>query len=186
MHRNIASAGFNLRDCTSNSKTFRRAISKPPTDEFSEKTSVLGVLWDREKDTLSIKFDFEEIPKIPTKRIILAFFSSFYDPLGLISPCILPYKLLVQDYWKNKFDWDTHLPPDFVARWLKLFVEAKEIPILKIPRRLWTFPEEEKVSLHIFCDASKSAYACVAYLTYVNSTTCQSTSTLTYLLFIIH
>ena len=33
----------------------------------------------------------------------------FYDPLGLISPITLPIKLILQNLFELKFEWDTNI-----------------------------------------------------------------------------
>lgn len=70
------------------------------------------------------------------------------------------------------------LSPSLEARWLKLSGEVKEISLMTFPRKNWKFVEEGNISLHIFCDASKKAYACTAYLVCTNPKTLQSTSAL--------
>uniref|UniRef100_A0A1I7X1V8 Uncharacterized protein n=1 Tax=Heterorhabditis bacteriophora TaxID=37862 RepID=A0A1I7X1V8_HETBA len=52
-----------------------------------------------------------------TKCSLLREISTAYDPLGLISPAILQFRLFIQLLWKNKREWDDSLnikenPPD--------------------------------------------------------------------------
>ena len=64
---------------------------------------VLGIAWDRKSD--SLKFDLRKVVEDVnfdhvTKGTILSTTAKFYDPLGIISPIILPLKLLFQEVCK--------------------------------------------------------------------------------------
>ncbi|KAH3710675.1 hypothetical protein DPMN_070166 [Dreissena polymorpha] len=39
-----------------------------------------------------------------------------YDQMGMLSP-VTVCAILVQNLWKNGFDWDTSLPVDIVDQW---------------------------------------------------------------------
>ena len=56
----------------------------------------LGLHWDLNLDT----FQFKVIPtsKPPTKCGILSTVGSLFDPLGFLSPFILPMKVLLQEF----------------------------------------------------------------------------------------
>ena len=75
--------------------------------------SVLGVQRDLASDELT--FDFSEIIGMGesiklTKRNILKVSSSFYDPLGIISPITVQAKIIFQLLCKERLDWDSELP----------------------------------------------------------------------------
>ena len=170
----MSSASFNLRDWHSNSEEFLRACNLPLLPEVTQPISALGLNWDPKADFLCVKLDAMEDfnPHKVTKRIALKFYASIYDPLGLLSPCSLKLKLFIQDCWKNQFNWDSLLPPHFIARWVKLYKECLNLPDIRIPRRYWEFipTDDGNVILHIFCDSSKDAYACCAYLSFIDET----------------
>ena len=44
--------------------------------------------------------------KPTTRRGILSFLSSVYDPLGFLAPVVLPAKKLPQDLCREKLGWD--------------------------------------------------------------------------------
>jgi hypothetical protein len=60
-------------------------------------SKILGLMWDFRDDTFryQIKKNFE-INK-PTKRNILAYIASIFDPLGLVGPVVLCSKILLQN-----------------------------------------------------------------------------------------
>ena len=70
---------------------------------------VLGIPWNSDKDILVC--DFKAIMKDglkskPTKRNLLKFVSSFYDPIGLIQPTLISLKILLQEAHRLKLGWD--------------------------------------------------------------------------------
>ena len=94
-------AGFRLRDWTSNSSEFLNQLLESEKSK-EEPISVLGLDWNQSKDTLQYRFDLAESPHTGTLRIAASMLASVYDPLGWISPCLLEFKLLIQDCWKAK------------------------------------------------------------------------------------
>ena len=58
----------------------------------------LGLRWDMQKDLFI--FDAVLKSKLNTRRGILSLTSSIYDPLGFLTPIILPAEKLLQDLCK--------------------------------------------------------------------------------------
>lgn len=53
-----------------------------------------------------------------TKRNILSGINQVFDPLGLVSPCVILIKILLQSLWLEKITWDEMLPTYIHAQWL--------------------------------------------------------------------
>ena len=69
------------------------------SNAMSEETvvKVMAVMWDKSKDCF--KFDVSAVGKQTlsgtlTKQKLLSVTAQFYDPLGLLSPLILPFKCM--------------------------------------------------------------------------------------------
>ncbi len=152
-------------------------MPKEVTEENEGILSTLGILWDRKLDILYVKVNLD-CPSEPNKRNTLKFLASIYDPLGFFRLSTLKLKLFIQRCWKNKFDWSERLPSTFEAELHKICSDLSYIVSISIPRKLCKFSKIGTISLHIFCDASKAAFACCTYLVYFNSETCQNASTL--------
>lgn len=58
-------------------------------------TKLLGLLWDKIRDTLSVVISKEE--SASTKRIALSQLAKVYDPLGLVSPATLLGKMVYRE-----------------------------------------------------------------------------------------
>ena len=100
-----------------------------------------------------------------TKRQVLAASAKVYDPLGFLSPVTIPLKMLHQDLCGKRIGWDEPLEGEALRKWKTLIAELKKMEPVSIPR--WLFSnadQEDTITLHVFCDASKNAYAAVIYL----------------------
>ena len=125
-------AGFNLRKWQTNNANLQEEISRKECklDNATNHTTiyypatinkeprirkVLGVSWDVDSDCFV--FDFGEVVSMAenlsvTKRSILKISAMFFDPLGVISPIVLQFKLLFKRLCCIKSDWDNEVPPD--------------------------------------------------------------------------
>ena len=79
------------------------------TEDFPK---VLGTFWNHADDKLV--FNFKNLTsflgeEIITKRIILSSIARIFDPLGLLSPVFVAFKILFQEICKREVDWDTPL-----------------------------------------------------------------------------
>ncbi|GFT48639.1 uncharacterized protein NPIL_135051 [Nephila pilipes] len=105
---------FNLRGWESN-------VECKHTNRNSGDTSVLGIIWNLDEDTLKCKIDFEILScrtKI-NKRLILSTVQTFYDHIDVLISTALLTKLILQDLWRSHFSWDEELPPSVVNRFSK-------------------------------------------------------------------
>lgn len=138
---------------------------------------VLGLKWKLHEDSLIIDLkSFSDDEQPITKRKILSAVHRIFDPIGFSCPVTLLPKILLQECWKNKVTWDAELPVPIRKKFERWKNELINLSKLEIPRCLFPNSQEEpEISLHVFCDASKLAYAtCVFLRCHTNeSTTCQ-------------
>lgn len=161
---------FPLAKWRSNAIDILDQLQLLPSQEFvslSDKnvTKTLGLVWDAKEDKLI--FSTQKSPIPVTKRSILSEICKLFDPLGLLSPCIITAKILMQSIWKIKIDWDEQVPVDLMKSWSDFFNKLFDLNNLTLPRYIPIF--EESNNLHVFCDASSAAYAAVAYVVSNNS-----------------
>jgi hypothetical protein len=128
----------------------------------------LGVKYDMKQD--SFFYDLNAHVKSwkkenLTKRIVLSYLASIYDPLGLISPYIAHLKVLNQECWRHDLKWDDKIPPDIEKRWNKEVELLQLLPVLEFPRHLHLDKKQQsKLELITCCDASQLLYAACIYL----------------------
>ena len=180
----LKEGGFNLRQFVSNSPELQEKIDlaegvpvvkscnnvSVEDESYSRATfganqgkateaeqKVLGVVWNVQRDCLV--FDLCHIAEAAaiadeTKRGIASVSTRFYDPIGVLSPCIVMFKLLLQKIWESGLDWDQPLTGELLSCWRRIVIEIKNAKSISIPR--CSLPSTEH--------ASSKAYAAVVYL----------------------
>ena len=91
----------------------------------------LGTLWNPDNDTIKVKTVMKPFPL--SKRGLLCFISSVFDPLGLLTPSVLEAKLILKQLWKISLDWDEEIPSNLNNRWLKWLQTFKKLRKLNYP-----------------------------------------------------
>lgn len=76
--------------------------------------------------------------------------------------------------WQRGVDWDEDLPSDVCEKWQQWCAEIPALPQLSVPRRYDADLSEgetidEHKEIHVFCDASQTAYCAAEYLKIVKS-----------------
>ncbi|XP_065186225.1 uncharacterized protein LOC135817053 [Sycon ciliatum] len=160
----FAHASMNLREWATNSESLKQQI--PESDRaIAQLVKVLGMEWDTNLDVLGLTPNPAELKNVQTKRHMLSVLSSFYDPLGIYSPIVFRAKVLLQEIWKLKCNWDDVLPAAILTEWHEIAHDLSTASQTRIPRLAsFTSNVEPRYELHVFCDASKAGYGAVAYL----------------------
>ncbi|XP_067209400.1 uncharacterized protein [Linepithema humile] len=160
--------GFPLRKWISNNPNILEEISpENHLDSHKIKTDdnlmiySLGSMWDPSKDIFYFHLDLVPTDTI-TKRIMLSTTARIFDPLGFLSPVIITAKILIQETWSMKIDWDDPLPPIANSKWTKFITSCQDINKLRFPRWIGT-DASSLLEIHGFCDASSDAMAAVVY-----------------------
>ena len=189
----LAEGGFNLRKFTSNSTSLQRLIDSqegktkttPTTAEedmsFAQSTlgakgedgekgeeevKVLGVRWNHGSDKLV--FGMGEMVRqmegeTPTKREVVGAAARVFDPLGVLAPSTILWKMLFQDTCKADIGWDEELQGDCLREWRRLDAAMREEVTFTLPR-CYGHNHIGEARLVGFCDASERGYAAVVYL----------------------
>ncbi|UYV61853.1 hypothetical protein LAZ67_1006857 [Cordylochernes scorpioides] len=103
--------------------------------ENKEDSRVLGLYWNKERDTLRchIPQDTTKYGEV-TKRTLLSNLQKFSDPLGFYAPIFLIPKLSMQRAWLLKLGWDQPLPSDIQQEFKKWSVELDHVKKHEFPR----------------------------------------------------
>ncbi|KAJ8975628.1 hypothetical protein NQ317_015315 [Molorchus minor] len=128
-----------------------------------ENTKTLGLLWSSKNDNFGFYICTSQKTNRVTKRIILSDTARIFDPLGLISPCVVTAKVILQDLWNLKLSWDDPIPGDLLARWSKFQSEFAALNQVSIHRHI-VCCNPVRMELHGFADASQRAYGCCIYI----------------------
>ena len=165
-------AGMRAHKWLSNSAEVLERI--PPESRASEgqlpsdgllMVKTLCVTWLPEEDVFTFKVNpvGKDFPLI--KRNFLKTIAKLFDPVGFLAPFIVRAKILLQEMWAARLDWDDLFQEDLASKARKWFSELEDLPTTKVPRCLRLGQEEELLSqvLHPFVDASQDAYGAVIY-----------------------
>ena len=131
-----------------------------------QNVKVLGVLWNTISDEFQYKMqtiiELSENLK-PTKRSVLRIVQKIYDPLGILAPFLIKFKVLLQDICRLDLTWDELLPIAERQKWESWIQEFSKLENFKVPRCIRLFPHAV-LELIGFSDASNTSYAAVVYL----------------------
>jgi hypothetical protein len=168
--------GFNLTKFSSNDKEIIQAFEPKDRAKGLQNLDLqecempidraLGLTWDSNSDRLQIAAKSKDA--VFTKRGLLSYICTLYDPLGIICPYILIAKNLFQQLCKRKAGWDDLLDQKeakVFKNWLNVLNLAREIGIDR------PLPTGRTAEIHHFCDASDMAYGAVSYLRIVENET---------------
>ena len=171
-------AGFLLRKWRSNAPAALRHLPSHLVDKDSSRrlpvdsefTKVLGVEWNTEQDSLRLAVGDFPSDRTLTKRTLASNIARVYDILGWYSPSVIKVKVLLQQLWTSKIDWDDVIPAAIQHIWEKW---ERELPALNehlISRCYFpTNVDIGSIELHGFSDASEVAYGGVVYLRAIDS-----------------
>ena len=76
----------------------------------------MGIQWDPITDSISLSVNLTA--NVVTRRGILAAFSQFFNPIGLIQPLLLLPKILIKSLCLLKLNWNDEITHDLRRRWL--------------------------------------------------------------------
>ena len=149
-------------DFATNSKVFKQGTER--------EQRILGMLWNPNQDELV--YDLTKILQgveiqPATRRLILSTATRFFDPLGLISPVILPFKIMFQKLCKAQRDWDELVDTQLNQEWLSFLSDlrpAGRVSFKRCHAEGLGRNEVKSLQLHCFADASEKAYRAVVYM----------------------
>ncbi|XP_046145505.1 uncharacterized protein LOC114881879 [Osmia bicornis bicornis] len=127
-------------------------------------TKLLGIQWMPQTDNFGFSSTITDQPSKCSKRLVLSEVARIFDPLGFVSPVIVRAKMLLQELWLHKINWDDPLPSQIVSRWFIIREDLNSLAKLSIPRWFNTW-SNSIVEIHGFSDASQLAMAAVIYIT---------------------
>ena len=164
-------ATFQLHKWNSNHRELEDSTSAIPEDETqtyakqqldskAEGSKILGLKWNKQRDTLYVVMPVEEVP--PTKRGMLGKLARIYDPLGFVAPLTLIGKQIYREVCEAKIPWDTPLNNNLLRVWKHW---EQQLPVeYEVSRSITPYQEEiEEVELHAFGDASGQGVGAAVY-----------------------
>ncbi|XP_017763967.1 PREDICTED: uncharacterized protein LOC108553538 [Eufriesea mexicana] len=164
----LRKGGFHLRQWCSNNKYILSAlpeniINRRLYQDGGAVIKALGIHWNSVEDTIIYTVKNNPVPGKVTKRGVLSEIAKLFDPLGLIGPVIVTAKIIMQQLWQQKLQWDESLPAPLHTAWRNFYEQLHILNNLTIRRQITT-RHRQGMELHGFCDASERAYGACLYL----------------------
>ena len=127
-------------------------------------SSILGLEWKVDQDCLQVcRGPEKECPSELTQRVVLSFFSSVFDPMGIFAPFTMRMRMQLKSIWiHHGQSWDERLNEEDKQIFMDWINEMQTIWEALLPKRYFS-ALPQNVQLHIFCDASLEAMCIVAY-----------------------
>jgi len=155
--------GFQLRKWAANSPTLLDDIPNSHHELTShvlskdETLRVLGLSWSPRDDAFGFMIA-SPVPTSPTRRSILSFVAKLYDPLGWAALVVIAAKMLLQELWLLKDDWDAPIPPEILHRWEDCANDLSHLECVRIPH--WTGQRKDNLTIevHGFANACCSIF----------------------------
>ncbi|KRY47859.1 hypothetical protein T03_14133 [Trichinella britovi] len=165
----LRKGGFHLTRWTCNQVALLDTLPREEVSEHGKRElgKTLGIYWGKDEDILTFQPPANSTARFHhTKRQMLSLAARMYDPLGYIAPFTGQIKVLPQSLWTAGIDWDTPLSPGVERRWRDWMEQLEMLPKIRIPRAWILYPVNlvRRIELHIFGDASQTAYAACAYI----------------------
>lgn len=172
----LMEGGFKLRQWASSMPAIIMHLPKEVRSESSEQLlnhtgmdpqePALGLRWLCHSDMLCYRSHLLEHSP-PTMRNIYKVLASQYDLTGFLTPYTTRAKVLVQQLWDKKREWDDPLlPSELLTAWQDWENELQYLDNIRLPRYVSPAMDNaaSKHEVHIFWDASQRAYGSVGYL----------------------
>ncbi|XP_024870477.1 uncharacterized protein LOC112453778, partial [Temnothorax curvispinosus] len=125
---------------------------------------ILGLRWLPQEDSFAFATRISSHTDHLTKRLVLSEVAQIFDPLGFASPVVIKAKMLLQELWHHKLQWDEPLPSQLSLRWLIIRKELTSLRKISILRWYTTW-STSTVGFHGFSDVSQLAMAAVVSIT---------------------
>ncbi|XP_063929879.1 uncharacterized protein LOC135142140 [Zophobas morio] len=152
----------NIQECTQPTSSGNRLITDK---QHNNKT--LGIRWDNQNDSFSYAGFTFSVTKV-TKRSVMSAISQLFDPLGLVNPVVTKAKIIMQQLWALKLNWDDELPEHMHKIWVAFVRELAFLNNFQFPRRV-ICKDPIKLEIHGFCDSSQQAYGAAIFLRSINT-----------------
>jgi hypothetical protein len=87
-----------------------------------------------------------------SKRIVSYIVAAIFDPLGLISPVVVVYKIFLQQLWLHKLDWDYQLTSELLNPWMDMYLRLSQVNEIAVDRLFLAKGQPTEIQLHGLCD----------------------------------
>mgnify|MGYP000654560869 CR=1 FL=1 len=154
--------GFPLQQFITNDEALQKQIDLQDGAETDTKVKLLGLNWDREKDSLSCK-PINLDSKVNTKRGVLSTYAAQFDPFNYCGPLLNRCRLFLHKLQNDSsLTWDEKLSDDRLREFQNICRQANSSPVVEISRFVGS--REDNYEIIAFADSSKEIMGAVLFL----------------------
>jgi hypothetical protein len=99
-----------------------------------------------------------------SKRSFLTCLAQLWDPIGLLAPVTIKFRIDLQELWSLGYSWDEVLPDDIQTKWLRNLQEMNSLLDLEFNRKLKPTNALGLPQVHGVSDGGELAYGAVIFL----------------------
>ena len=127
-------------------------------------TDLLGLRWDKQADKFTLKKNELGHSDILTKRHCSSLVGQLWDPIGLVLPVTIKFRIDLQELWSSGYDWDEILPTSVQSKWKEHVQTMNHLLAFEFDRKLKPSHAVGLPQVHGFCDGGEKAYGAVIFL----------------------
>ena len=127
-------------------------------------TDILGLRWDKQTDKFTLKKNELDQPDDLTKRRCLGLVRQLWDPIGLVLPVVIKFRVDLQELWSSGYGWDDMLSASVQIKWMENVQTINHLLTFEFDRRLKPKHAVGIPQVHGFCDGGEKAYGAVIFL----------------------
>ena len=158
---------FDLQQFVTNVDWFQREIDGELEIKTDEKVKLLGLMWNRVKDSIFLKSLYLN-ENANTKRSVLSSIASNFDLFNFCCPLMNRSRLFMHTLQCDpKLNWDDKLSSNQLNEWKNICKQLNCIPSIEISRYIG--PRSSSYRIIAFSDSSKLFYGTVVYLQELNT-----------------
>ena len=124
----------------------------------------LGLRWVKQTDKFSLKKNELDQMDLLTKRRCLGLIGQLWDPIGLVMPVAIKFRIDLQDLWHSGYNWDETVPTAVKSKWMDNLQAMNHLLTVEFDRKLKPSHPIGIPQIHGFCDGGKKAYGAVIFL----------------------
>jgi len=127
-------------------------------------TDLLGLSWDKQLDTFTFKKNGLGELDVLTKRRCLGLVGQLWDPIGLVLPVAIKFRIDIQELWSLGYKWDDILPANIQSKWIENAQTINHLLAFEFDRKLKPSHAIGLPQVHGFCDGGEKTYGAVIFL----------------------
>lgn len=149
---------FQIKEWNSNCREIDQTSGERFTDLLSHRS-------DKQEDTVTYTRDsVVGLTKVFTKRTCLALLAQVWDPIGLVAPATLKFRIDLQELWSAGHSWDEVLPEAIQHKWKENAETMNHLLTFTFDRKLNPTDAVGLPQVHGFADGGELGYRVVIFL----------------------